>query len=160
MSRSLGGVIVFAALLLSFNYLPPQWLEGSLMPINPFGERVSLANELSKTQRLQRQIERVAARIVAKEEAATRFLADELTLVELAAEFRALHEGRELSPDPCALFGTIDPDEAWCRLAMNWVVIKVRIAQSPEQARALEERIEEELMDHMQAHDGRVELPD
>jgi hypothetical protein len=159
MSRTLGVLAVLAALLLSFNYLPLQWLDSSLAPTNPSGERISLAEELNKAQRFERQGDRLAERIAAKEEAAERYFDGELTLFELAARFRALHEECGPSLDPHGVFQATSEEVAWCRGTMSWLVTKVRFEQSPGEAEVLSQRLEDELKDHMKAHDGRVVLP-
>jgi hypothetical protein len=87
-------------------------------------------------------------------------LADELTLVQTAARFRALHQKVGPLPDVRAFFGTASEEEGWCRQVMCWMEAKVRYPQSPGQAEAFMRRLEGELRDHMQSHGSRVILPE
>lgn len=160
MSRTIGGVTILAALLLSFRYLPVELLDLVYPQTNRLGERISLAEEARKTQRLEEQSEQVTERLVLKEEVAEQFFAGELTLFEAAARFRALHQRMGPSPNLRIFFGTASEEEGWCRQVIMWMEAKARFEQSPGQAQALVQRLEGELRDHMQAHSSRVVLPE
>ena len=57
-------------------------------------------------------------------------------------------------------FGVASEEEGWCRQVMIWMEAKVRIEQSPVQAKTFVQRLEGELRDHIQAHDNCVVLPE
>lgn len=160
MSRLIGGVTVLVALLLSFQYLPIELLDLVYPQSNRFGDRVSLADEARKTRRFDELSERVTERLALKEELAEQLFAGELTLFETAARFRALHERIGPLPEVRAFFGTASEEEGWCRQVMIWMEAKSRCELSSEQARALVQRLEGELRDHMKTHDNRVILPE
>ena len=160
MSRLIGGATVLAALLLSFQYLPVELLDLACPHTNRFGDRVSLADEARKSQRLDVLGEQVAERITCKEELAEQLLAGELTLVETAARFRAVHQRVGPVPDLRAIFGTASEEEGWCRQVIGWMEAKVRHELSPGQAEALVQRLEGELREHMHAHGSHVVLPE
>lgn len=160
MNRTIGGAAVLAALLLSFNSLPVELLDLVCPQTNRFGDRVSLAEEARKTQRLDELGEQVAERLALKDELAEQLLAGERTLLETAARFRALHQRIGPMPEVRAFFGTASEEEGWCRQVMCWMEAKVRYELSPRQAEALVQRLEGELREHMQAHDNRVVLPE
>jgi hypothetical protein len=160
MSRTIGSVTVLAALLLSFRYLPVELLDFVYPQTNRLGDRVSLADEARKTQRLNELSEQVTERLALKEELADQLLTGELTLVETAARFRALHQRIGPLPDVRTFFGVASEEEGWCRQVMIWMEAKVRIEQSPVQAKTFVQRLEGELRDHIQAHDNCVVLPE
>ena len=160
MSRPIGGVAVLAALLLSFRYLPAELLDLAYPQTNRFGDRVSLAEEARKTRRLDELSEQVTERLAVKEELAEQLLAGELTLLETAARFRALHQRIGPLPDVRAFFGTASEEEGWCCQVMIWMEAKSRYELSPQQAEALVQRLEGELREHMQAHGNSVFLPE
>jgi hypothetical protein len=160
MSRTIGGVAVLAALLLSFNALPVELLDLACPQTNRFGDRVSLAEEARKTHRLDELSEQVAERLALKDELAEQLMAGERTLLETAARFRALHQKCGPLPDVQMFYGTASEGEGWCRQVISWMEAKVRHELSPRQAEALVQRLEDELRDHLQAHGNRAILPE
>ncbi len=158
MSRTLPGFFMLAALLLGFAGLSAEWLVELCSP-DPFGERISLFEELRKWEQLSREEQATAKRIRIKVMVAKKLMSGEMTLFEAAAWLRSLYEEPQAWLNPACPRPGHDDGERWCRLVIDWGEKHVFSKYSPGRADVLCRRLERELREHLQCH-GIVKLSD
>jgi hypothetical protein len=159
LTRLLGGFCVGSALLLTFATLSAEWVFEACTVTDSFGQRISLLEAHRRGERLTREVQATLERIGTKERIAEMVASGEMTLIEAAAWFRALHREPQtgnilICPRPGK-----DDGKAWCRGVIDYVETKTRFEQSASQADVVRQRLLAELQEQL---DGRsnIELPD
>jgi hypothetical protein len=100
----------------------------------------------------------VQVRCAAKEIIIRDLLAERLTLMEAAAEFRHLHIAAPPAARSHQMFPARSEGERYCREVLQWVR-STTTDWPPTQGEPILARLEAELQAHMAEHDGDVILP-
>lgn len=158
-SRMLGSICVLAALLLTSISLPADWLVKVGVRIGQFGDIQSLLDEQSKGQKLASEARFSYERVFAKGRIAEALLNREMSLIDAAACFRALHEDLRSWHHPLRARPEYQDGEAWCREVIEWSENYISNDLSTGQAEVLRRRLETELQAHLIRH-GSVTLPE
>jgi hypothetical protein len=157
LSRLLSGFFVIVAVLLTVASLSADWVLEAWTVTDSTGNRISLLEAHRQGERLTREVHAVQERTSAKERISDMVADGQMSLIEAAAWFRALHQEPKawnaLHPRPGRGEG-----EGWCRMVVDWVEMRTRFERSPSQADALRDRLEAELCEHLE-REGVVELP-
>jgi hypothetical protein len=158
-SRLLTGFLIGSALLLTFASLSAEWVLEASTVTDSTGQRISLWEAYRQGQRLSRAVQETKERTAAKERIADMVAGNEITLIEAAAWFRALHR----TPDSwnnimCPRPGEQEGKE-WCCLVITYVEMKTRNEQSVSQAEFVKQRLQADLQEQLDRH-GNIELPE
>lgn len=158
-SRLLTGFFVGSALLLTFASLSAEWVLEATTVTDVTGQRISLWEAYRQGQRLSRAVQETRERTAAKERIADMVAGNEITLIEAAAWFRALHRtphswNNIICPPPGKQEG-----KEWCHKVITYVEMKTRSEQSASQAEFVRQRLQADLQEQLERH-GTIELPD
>lgn len=144
-SRMLRGVLVFTALFLTCITLSGDWLfEGGSLN-DRLKDCMTLLEARSKNEQLEGEADSTFKRIEVKSRIAEALRKGEMTLIDAAAYFRALHDDPRSWRYPNRPRPEQTDGEGWCRLVIEWTVRNSSNEQAPSQTEALHERLETEL---------------
>jgi hypothetical protein len=158
-SQMLRGLLVFTALFLTCISPSADWLfEGGGLS-ERLNDCMALLEAQSKNERLASEADATIKRIEVKCRIAQALRNGEMTLIDAAAYFRALHEDPRSWRYPNCLRPEQRDGEAWCRLAIEWTVRNSSYEQTPSQTEALHQRLENELEKQLGGR-GKFVLPE
>jgi hypothetical protein len=149
-SRVLISFFVLIAVLLTCTSLSRERLFDLCTYTDQFGNRISLFEVLRNSEQLNREVRSTIEFTCSKGQIVEDLLSGERTLIETAIRFRALYEDARNWHDPDRPRPAPEDGESWCREVIEWAVAKTWHEQSPSQAEALRQRLEEELQDYLE----------
>lgn len=158
-SRLLSGLFVLTALVLVLASFSADRLLQMCIPVDQYGNRLSLLEIQRQGQELSREFASFSQRFGAKQRAMKLLIAGEMTLSEAATEFRSINENAPTWYHPFRPRPKYDDGAGWCREVIEWSMNQVRVAESPHETEALRQRLEAELQEQMDVY-GNVTLPD
>jgi hypothetical protein len=157
-NRMLGNFLLLTALLVTCASLSVDWLLGPGAWTNSLSDCIALIEAQYKGEQLTRESRSVIERLQLKMKVVEALKRGEITLLDAAACFCALHE------DPRSWCNTDHPrperddGEGWCREVINWTERYMSGDYSPDQVAALRRRLEAELQEQLECN-GDVTLP-
>jgi hypothetical protein len=158
-SRLLSGLFMLTALLLVVASFSADRLLRMCIPVDQYGNVLSLLELQRQGQELTRKFESFSQRFRAKQRVMKMLIARDMTLSDAAIEFRSINENAPTWYHPFRQRPKYDDGVGWCREVIEWTMNQVRVEESPHETEALRQRLETELQEHMDKY-GNVALPD
>jgi hypothetical protein len=159
MSRLLSGLFLLTALLLALTSFSIDWLLELYAPTDAYGNRISLLESQRKEEQLSRELASTYQRIRCKDRIIDELQAGEITLIEAASGFRALHTDPRTWHHPQLPLPAHDDGVSWSRLVIEWNTTAEWAKRSMGQSKNLRQRLETELQEQLD-YFGNVTLPD
>jgi|GEM_PF-3459212 hypothetical protein len=159
MSRMLNSFLVLIALLLTCASLTTGWLFEPGVWSDSFSNYIRLLEAQRKGEQLERETQSTRKRLQAKVRVAEALKNGEMTLIDAAACFCALHTDPRSWHHPQRPRPERTDGEGWCREVIEWTERYTRHDHSSSQVDALRQRLEAELQEQLECY-GTVTLPE